>query len=83
MALGEYAPDHPSKVSIATLASGVDFLGWVHFPYHRVPRPATVRRMRRRTQQHPTPETIQSYLGLLWHGDAFELGQEVLREYGL
>src|SRR3989344_426924 len=27
---------HPNKVSISTLASGVGFLGWVHFPHHRV-----------------------------------------------
>jgi retron-type reverse transcriptase len=32
---------HPCKVSIATLASGVDFLGWVHFPDHRVLRTVT------------------------------------------
>ena len=29
------------KVSIGTLASGVDFLGWAHFPDHRVIRTAT------------------------------------------
>src|SRR3989338_112639 len=28
---------HPKKVFIKTLASGVDFLGWVHFSHHRVP----------------------------------------------
>jgi hypothetical protein len=32
---------HPQKVSIATLASGADFLGWVHFPDHRVLRTVT------------------------------------------
>src|SRR3990167_7132742 len=32
---------HPDKVSIKTFASGVDFLGWVHFPDHRVLRTAT------------------------------------------
>ncbi|MBI3273945.1 MAG: group II intron reverse transcriptase domain-containing protein [Candidatus Colwellbacteria bacterium] len=74
---------HPDKVSIQTVASGVDFLGWVHFPHHRVPRPATVRRMRRRIATHPTPETIQSYAGLLSHGNAFGLRQEILGEYGL
>src|SRR3989344_1194696 len=29
---------HPNKISIRTIASGVDFLGWVHFPDHRVLR---------------------------------------------
>ncbi|MEK7170105.1 MAG: reverse transcriptase/maturase family protein, partial [Patescibacteria group bacterium] len=32
---------HPDKVFIKTLASGVDFLGWVHFPDHRVLRTST------------------------------------------
>jgi RNA-directed DNA polymerase len=36
---------HPDKVFIKTWASGVDFLGWVHFPDHRVLRTATKRRM--------------------------------------
>lgn len=74
---------HPAKVSIETVASGVDFLGWVHFSSHRVPRPATVRRMRRRIVEHPTPETIQSYAGLLSHGNAYKLRQEILGNYEL
>ncbi len=45
---------HPKKVSIETLASGVDFLGWVHFPDHRVLRTATKRRMFRGLKEHPT-----------------------------
>ena len=36
---------HPHKVSISTVASGVDFLGWVHFPHHRVLRTVTKRRV--------------------------------------
>ena len=36
---------HPDKVHIKTLASGVDFLGWVHFPNHRVLRTVTKWRM--------------------------------------
>ena len=36
---------HPDKIFIKTLASGVDFLGWVHFPYHRILRTSTKNRM--------------------------------------
>lgn len=36
---------HPNKVSIKTIASGNDFLGWVHFPTYRVIRTSTRRRM--------------------------------------
>src|SRR3989344_2221229 len=39
---------HPDKLFIKTLASGVDFLGWVHFPDHRVIRTATKKRMMKR-----------------------------------
>lgn len=69
---------HPSKVSIRTIASGVDFLGWVHFPDHRILRTATRRRMLRRMQERPTDATMQSYLGLLSHGNALGL-QQALR----
>ena len=68
---------HPNKVSIGTLASGIDFLGWVHFPDHRVLRPVTERRMKKRIQESPKRETIQSYLGLLTHGNAKKLQYEI------
>lgn len=61
---------HPHKISITTVASGVDFLGWVHFLDHRVLRTATRRRMARRVQGHPTKGTMQSYVGFLGHGNA-------------
>lgn len=64
---------HPSKVHIRTVASGVDFLGWVHFPDHRVLRTATKRKMLRRIGAHPTEATLQSYCGLLMHGNARKL----------
>jgi retron-type reverse transcriptase len=64
---------NPQKVFIKTLASGVDFLGWVHFTDHRVLRASTKRRMFRKTQENPSDETAQSYLGLLRHGDTFRL----------
>jgi retron-type reverse transcriptase len=69
---------HPNKVSIATLASGVDFLGWVHFPDHRVLRTTTKKRMFRNLQKKlHNPATLQSYLGLLKHGNTQKL-QEML-----
>jgi len=74
---------HPDKVFIQSLASGVDFLGWVHFPDHRVLRTASARRMKKRVRQSPTRETVQSYIGLLKHGNAKKLTQTVLNDYGL
>jgi hypothetical protein len=60
---------HPDKIILKTFASGVDFLGWTHFPDHRVLRETTERRMIKRIVQHPSKETVRSYLGLLSHGN--------------
>ena len=68
---------HPNKVFIKTLASGVDWLGWTHFPTHRVLRTTTRRRMMAKVKDSGKPDTMQSYLGLLRHGDARKLEQEL------
>ena len=68
---------HPDKVFIKTLASGVDFLGWVHFPGHRILRPTTKRRMLKRLSDNPTDEVIASYLGLLSHGQTYHLRHQI------
>lgn len=64
---------HPDKVFIETIASGVDFLGWVHFPHHRVLRTSTKRRMFKRLSENPREESRQSYFGMLRHGDTKKL----------
>lgn len=64
---------HPNKVFIKTISSGVDFLGFVHFPHHRVLRTTTKRRMVKKIECNPSKETIQSYMGLLSHGDTYGL----------
>lgn len=74
---------HPNKISFKTLASGVDFLGWEHFPDHRVLRCATRHRMYVRVRENPTPETLQSYLGLLNHGNTYGVRKEMLGRYWL
>ena len=68
---------HPNKVFIKTLTSGVDFLGWVHFPGHRVLRTSTKRKMFRNVNENSKPETIQSYLGMLSHGNAERLKSQI------
>ena len=69
---------HPDKLFVRTVASGVDFLGWVHFPHHRVLRTVTKRRALRRLVQNPESATLNSYRGLLKHGNAhkFSLGMQ-------
>ena len=71
---------HPEKVSISSLTSGVDFLGWIHFPDHRILRTSTKKRMFRNIQMKGGKETtVQSYLGLLGHGNARKLQEKVKR----
>lgn len=70
---------HPDKVFIKTLASGIDFLGWVHFPNHRVLRTVTKRRMLKKLALPTTSDASrQSYLGLLNHGNAKKLRRKIL-----
>lgn len=64
---------HPNKVSIETLGSGVDFLGWIHFPRHRVLRTVTKKRMMRKLSD----KNRDSYLGMLRHGNGFKISQEI------
>lgn len=68
---------HPRKVSIRTLASGIDFLGWVHFPDHRTLRTATKKRMFRNLKESRNIARVRSYRGMLSHGNARKLSTEV------
>lgn len=68
---------HPDKLFIKGLISGVDFLGWVHFPHHRVLRTSTKRRMFKKIEEKQTKEIIASYLGLLKHGNTHKLVKRI------
>jgi len=68
---------HPNKLFLRTVSSGLDFLGWVNFPDHRVLRRATKDRMFRRLKVNSGKESINSYLGLLSHGNAQKLSSVV------
>ena len=68
---------HPDKLFIKTFSSGVDFLGWIHFPHHRILRTTTKRKMMRRIKVDRRNEVVQSYLGLLSHGDGFCVQEQI------
>lgn len=68
---------HKYKVIIKTYASGLDFLGWIHFSYHRQIRTTTKRKIIRRLKRFPERKTVISYLGLLEHGDTYKLRKRV------
>ena len=69
---------HPDKVFLQTIASGVDFLGWVNFLKHRVLRTATKRRMFKRLQNNSNQEVVNSYLGLLKWGNGRKLSIKII-----
>ncbi len=68
---------NPSKLSIKTLSSGVDFLGWVNFPHHRILRTTTKKRMFRKLGRNRTEVNFNSYLGLLKHGNTYKLARKI------
>lgn len=69
---------HPDKIFVKTLFSGVDFLGWVNFPDHRVLRHKTAKRMQKRIGQNFNEASLNSYLGLLKHGNTNKLRDKLL-----
>ncbi len=74
---------HPTKIIIKTHASGMDFLGWVHFPKYKKIRARTKRRMFRKLTNEPRSVIFQSYLGLLTHGNTFKIENELKNVYWL
>jgi len=74
---------HPNKISITTLASGIDFLGWVNFPEHRVLRTSTKRRLLKKLSQFQTEEMLSSCLGLIKHGNTLNLRDKMVKGFVL
>lgn len=68
---------HPQKLFIKTYTTGVDFLGWVHFPHHRQIRTTTKCKIFRQMKNYPSPDTINSYRGLLSHGNTYEIRRQL------
>ncbi len=54
---------HEGKINMRKYRGGIDFLGYVSFPYHRVLRTRTKRRIFRKIEEKNLP----SYLGVLEH----------------
>ncbi len=74
---------HPKKISLRTIASGVDYLGWVHFKDHCVLRTVAKKRMFRRLKESGYDSaSVQSYLGLLKHGNTLKLRERLELENG-
>jgi len=81
---------HADKVSIRKYHQGIDFLGYISFPYYRILRIKTKKRMFAKIEQRSEElrhnkiseqsfnQTTQSYLGLLKHCNSCKLKKELL-----
>lgn len=80
---------HYDKIIIRKHHQGIDFLGYVVFPYHRILRTKTrkrmLRKMERRTgelkeagiSEKSFNQTLQSYLGVLKHCNSYKIKQKL------
>ena len=71
---------HPNKLFVKNLSSGVDFLGWVHFPNYRVLRTATKRKMLKNIEskaEDKKEDSVISYLGMLKWGNGYKLSEKI------
>jgi hypothetical protein len=80
---------HPGKIIFAKYHQGVDFLGYVSFPYHTILRVKTKKRMFRKITQKilqykngeitkkSFQQTLRSYLGMLTHCNAHKVKNEL------
>jgi retron-type reverse transcriptase len=82
---------HPSKVSIETFSSGVDFLGMVNFSKHKILRTKTKKRMLKKISKKSEDlknkkiskklfnQSLQSYLGILKHCEGWGIEKQIIR----
>jgi retron-type reverse transcriptase len=74
---------HPNKIEIKKYHQGVDFLGYVCFPYHRVLRLKTKKRMFRNIESKRNNENffkiLESYFGVIKHCDSHKLKKKILK----
>lgn len=80
---------HPDKIILRKFRSGVDFLGYIIFPKHILPRTRTKRRLLKKIKEkikqfkagnitkESLNQTIQSYYGFLIHANTYKFKQEL------
>ena len=80
---------HPDKIIIRKHRRGIDFLGYVVLPHHRVLRTKTKKRILRKLQKRKQElennsiseesfnQSLQSYLGILKHCDGWKIKKKI------
>ena len=84
---------HPEKITIRKFNSGIDFLGYLIFPHHRLLRTKTKRRIFAKLQnrndefrnslisESTFEQSLQSYLGVFSHASSYSLSQDLQNQY--
>ena len=84
---------HPDKITLRPLQHGIDFLGVVILPRHKVLRTTTKRRIERKLRERHTQlfagridaesfnQSLQSYLGMLSHIDGYRQSEGLLNAF--
>lgn len=70
---------HPGKIMIRKYRQGIDFLGYVARPHHRILRTKTKKRLMRRISY----KNLSSYLGVLKHCKSFKIREKLFPPYFL
>ena len=86
---------HPKKVTITNFTRGIDYLGYILFPYFTLVRKRTKRRALRRINekislykqenisQDKVHATLMSYLGVFSHADTHRFSETLKNDYFL
>jgi hypothetical protein len=84
---------HQDKIIIRKFRQGIDFLGYVVFPHHRLLRTKTKKRvfkkLKKRTQEYKLDliskeilkQSLNSYLGVLSHADTYKLHKNLKNQF--
>jgi RNA-directed DNA polymerase len=84
---------HPKKVIMKKITQGIDFVGYVLFPHHKLVRTRTKQRMKKRLDAAhgdflhgkigsvQMDQRLQSYLGILSHANQYTLSQAIKNAY--
>ncbi len=70
---------HPRKITIRKHRQGIDFLGYVILPHHRVLRTRTKRRIFKKAGHGMSSHSLQSYLGIFSHAAGRGLKRKLLQ----
>jgi len=80
---------HPKKITIRKFRQGIDFLGYIVLPHHRLLRTKTKQRIFRKLEKRikeykngviskqTLEQSFQSYFGVFSHANTYKLGQKL------